>query len=100
GMRRDESFTPARRLSQLSRKSPACATIASPAPSATAPLTFCGERFRPSSKRGHASGASIAQTHKNTQATEATIPPTRPAQVFDGLTLGAILGPPIALPAK
>ena len=57
-------------------------------------------RLSPSSKRGQASGASIAATHRNTQATEAAIPPASPAQVFDGLILGAILGPPIARPAK
>ena len=100
GLSRELSLTPALRLSQLSKKSPICATTASPAPSATAPVTLRGERLRPTSKRGQPSGASIAQTHRNTQITDAAIPPNSPAQVFDGLMLGAILGPPIARPVK
>ena len=102
GISCEESFTPARRLSQLSKKSPACASDrqrrADQRRDARCRAGRAASRVR-SAGRPAAVRRSPPATAISHSAAPA-MPPNSPAQVFDGLIDGAILGPPIARPAK
>ncbi len=91
----EESFAPARRLSQLSKKSPACAATATIVPIA---------RIWPASRHSKNSVVSPEVACATTyiqppiQSVAPTIPPSSPAQVFEGLIDAAIFGPPSVRP--
>ena len=99
-LRFEESFTPACRFIQLSKKSPACATTAMAAP-VNAPSNICPPCNCASGEVAIALAADPTnQTSSPSQIALKDIPPASPAQVLDGLICGAIFGPPMARPAK
>src|SRR5690606_37320756 len=99
GIRLELSLAPALRLSQLSRKSPACAqTAKTPPASAATTMLFAVRTGTPFCKVENA--VPIVPVASIIHTADAATPPNSPAHVLDGLIRGAMRGPPTALPVK